>query len=118
MRVLITGSRHWTDRATIRDAITAATRAVPASEVTIVHGDCPYGGADLIAADVATELGMRVEAHPADWKRLGKAAGPHRNQLMVDRGADVCLAFPEQGSRGTWDCVRRARTAGIPVTVN
>jgi hypothetical protein len=34
---------------------------------------------------------------------------------MVDLGADLCLAFPMPRSRGTWDCVRRAKKAGIVV---
>lgn len=36
---------------------------------------------------------------------------------MVDSGAEVCLAFPEDDSRGTWDCVRRAEKANILVKV-
>ncbi len=44
-------------------------------------------------------------------KELGKAGGPVRNQAMVDSGADLCLAFPDNKSIGTWDCVQRARAA-------
>lgn len=51
--------------------------------------------------------------------RYGKpnfsCAGLVRNQLMVDLGADICLAFPLPGSRGTWDCMGRAEAAGIKV---
>ena len=83
------------------------------SEVTVVHGDAP--GADTLAKQVAEEYGMQVEAHPADWRKHGKAAGPLRNQRMVALGADICLAFPEPGSRGTLDCMRRAEAAGIGV---
>lgn len=44
------------------------------------------------------------------------SAGGVRNQEMVNLGGYlVCLAFPLAGSRGTWDCVARARVAGIPV---
>ena len=35
----------------------------------------------------------------------------------MSSGADRVYAFPMKGSRGTWDCVRRAEKAGIPVTV-
>ena len=59
-----------------------------------------------------------METHPADWSTHGRAAGPIRNQQMVDRGADICLAFPTSSSIGTWDCVRRAKAAGIPVEIH
>lgn len=117
-RILITGSRYWQDRTSIAEALTQAwnDHGRP-DEVTVVHGECPYGGADIIAAEIATERGWSVDPHPADWGGLGSEAGPERNQEMVDLGADIALAFPEEGSRGTWDCVRKARDAGIPVTV-
>ena len=34
---------------------------------------------------------------------------------MVAAGADVVLAFPLPGSRGTWSCVRLALKAGLEV---
>lgn len=101
----------------------------------IVHGDA--AGADTIARKWAEN--MRVyddvaghEAHPADWDRAcdqncrhkprtrnGRpycpAAGSLRNQHMVDLGADVCLAFPLPESIGTFDCMRRAKTADIRI---
>jgi len=36
---------------------------------------------------------------------------------MVDAGADIAYAFPIEGSKGTWDLVKRAQKAGIPVQV-
>lgn len=118
MRVLITGSRRWTDQATIETALREAAADLHPRTVTVVHGACPYGGADIIAAAIGDRLGFVVEPHPAAWQEHGKAAGPLRNQEMVDLGADVCLAFPDADSRGTWDCVRRADAAGIPVIVD
>jgi hypothetical protein len=82
----------------------------------VVHGGAP--GADTLADQIAVSRGWPTpEVHAADWDGLGRRAGPARNQRMVERGADVCLAFPMAGSRGTWDCVRRAREAQIPVKV-
>lgn len=124
MRILITGSRTWSDHNAIRAALAEVAhqawlgRQETMEDHTVVHGACPYGGADVIAAGAAESLGMEVEAHPADWATRGKAAGPIRNQHMVDLGADVCLAFPTASSRGTWDCVRRAKAAGIPIIVH
>lgn len=115
-RVLITGSRTWRDEQTIRNALAAVVFQHDPANVTIVHGACPTG-ADAIADRIATDWGsgLTVERHPADWERYGRRAGPLRNQHMVDLGADLCLAFQVNGSRGTADCIRRAERAGIPV---
>lgn len=110
-RILITGSRHWDNHGAIRRAL-----ADLPGDATIVHGGCPTG-ADAYADKIARMFGLAVEVHPADWGTHGRAAGPIRNQHMVDLGADLCLAFPDTYSRGTWDCVRRARAAGIPTRV-
>jgi hypothetical protein len=83
--------------------------------MTLVHGAAK--GADTIAASLADHMGWDVEAFPAEWDRFGRRAGPVRNQLMVDHGADICLVFPLPDSRGTWDCVRRAKAAGIPLVI-
>jgi hypothetical protein len=113
-RILVTGSRAWKDRLAIAQALVEVIneRGLP---ITIVHGG-NQRGADQIVDDIARSVGlMDVEVHPALWEKHGKAAGPIRNQEMVDAGADVCLAFPMGESRGTRDCMRRAEAAGIPV---
>jgi hypothetical protein len=114
MRILITGSREWTDRHIIHDALMAEVG--PYAVATIVHGACPKGGADEIAGYWARYFnGMTEEPHPP--KKNTAEEFKARNQKMVDRGADLCLAFPTDNSRGTWDCVRRAKAAGIPVKI-
>lgn len=113
MRILVTGSRYWGDR----DLLWMTLNRIVPPFSTIVHGDCP-SGADRLAADwVEAQPDVKVEAHPANWSLEGKGAGPMRNQRMVDLGADLCIAFPQGESRGTRDCMRRARAAGIPVVV-
>jgi hypothetical protein len=86
-------------------------------KLTLVHGDYPTG-VDSYVRLFAEGSGGRVEhePHPADW-RQGKYAGPHRNQHMVDLGADLCLAYPWGESRGTRGCARFASRAGIPTLV-
>lgn len=117
MRVLVTGSRDWTDRRAVWFAIfNQYLDCDNPADFTVVHGDCPTG-ADRIAHEFCAWQPLRVteERHPADWDVHGKAAGPLRNQVMVDLGADICLAFPLGDSRGTRDCMRRAQAAGIPI---
>ncbi len=117
MRILVTGSRVWNREDLVRGAIhqyLVDQGAADIADVVIIHGACPTG-ADLHAARWASDFDVRQETYPANWGQHGKAAGPIRNQQMVDAGADVCLAFPLGASRGTRDCMARARKAGIPV---
>lgn len=138
-RILVTGSRNHRDRRLVFTMLDRVTAALCPHEqpgrIVLVHGDAP--GADRLALTWARLRGVRTEGHPADWygpcradqcaprhrrrDRHGRtycpAEGGYRNQAMVDLGARGCLAFPMTGSVGTWDCVRRARTAGIPTEV-
>ena len=114
IRILVTGSRNWTDKVTIAKAIREAwlVEGRPYG-VTVVHGGAR--GADYIAGVYARRLGFNVEVHEADWDIFGKAAGPMRNKEMVDAGADVCLAFIKNESKGATGCAAMAEKAGIPV---
>lgn len=110
MRILVTGSRDWTDRAAIEKAFKDFG---PDGWFTVVHGHCPTG-ADAIADHVARSWGCEVERHPADWKTHGKRAGFVRNAEMVATAPDLCLAFIKNGSRGASMTADIAERAGIP----
>lgn len=112
-RILVTGSRTWTDRTAIRHALTWCRRMYGPT-ATVVHGACPHG-ADAIADREAQTLGLQVERHPADWQTYGKRAGYVRNAAMVELGSDVCLAFVRNGSPGASMCASLAERADIPV---
>jgi hypothetical protein len=91
--------------------------------ITAVHGDCPTGADSVVrksiargeAAQAATgeHFMWRQERHPADWKTLGRRAGPMRNKKMVELGADVCVAFISKDSKGAAGCANMAERAGI-----
>ena len=109
MNILVCGGRDFTDWDVVRRALDPYLDAIPH---TLITGGAR--GADALAEQYATEFGWRVEVYPANWKRDGKAAGPIRNQQMLDEAApNVVVAFP--GGRGTADMVRRARAAGVEV---
>jgi hypothetical protein len=113
MRILITGSRDWKDRVVIANAIRQAwIDADKPYRVTIVHGGAR--GADYIAGEFGKRMRFDVEVHEADWS-AGKRAGYIRNQKMVDLGADICLAFIRNESKGATMCAKLAEDAGIPV---
>lgn len=75
----------------------------------IIHGGAK--GADRWAGIWADKRGVEchVEYATGEWP----AAGPRRNQRMVDMGPDMGCAFP--GGVGTVDCTRRMERAGIPI---
>jgi len=109
-RILVTGSRNWSDRATVVAALQPYALAFPGA--MLVHGDCPTG-LDRIAAEYWAAWRFPIEAHPAQWDVFGKNAGPIRNKHMVSLGASVCLGFPIGTSLGTRGCMELAVAAGI-----
>lgn len=118
MRILVTGSRDWTDVHLIIKALCESIHAKGLRpddfpEVTVVHGGAK--GADRIAGYYAQNVFMKEEYHPADWNQYGKSAGYVRNKHMVNLGADVCLAFIKNNSKGATMCAGLAEKAGIPV---
>jgi hypothetical protein len=122
VRVLICGSRDWDDGGAINTILNAYLLAM--GPVTVIEGGAR--GADTLAAQWADQfamLGVTHEAYPADWHRHGKAAGPIRNQRMLDDGKpDVVWAFKDRfdwtlSQGGTEDMVRRAKAANIPAYV-
>lgn len=127
MRVLVCGGRDYQDRDMVirtldwmaeaharSKGIDTSDNWLPHPEFVVIHGGCPTG-ADAHADDWAVVNWAGCEVYRADWDKHGKAAGPIRNQQMIDQGRpDLVLAFP--GGRGTADMVRRAEAAGVPVT--
>lgn len=98
----------WPILVTTLDALTN-DRGAPA---LVIHGNAP--GADTLGGEWAYARGIKQNLFSADWIRHGRAAGPIRNQRMIDDGKpDLVIAFP--GGRGTADMVRRARAAGVEV---
>jgi hypothetical protein len=117
MRLLVCGSRTWTDRARLRQVLDQIVAEHCHGQVTVVEGDAR--GADRLAGQLARERGWAREVYPADWQRRGPSAGPRRNARMLREGRpDLVVAFtvgPLARSRGTADMVRRAQQAGVPI---
>ncbi|HZN17605.1 MAG TPA: SLOG family protein [Micromonosporaceae bacterium] len=113
-RVLVTGSRTWTDTTTIHTALNALHTQHRAGLV-VLHGACPRG-ADAITDAWCTRHRVPVERYPANWRRLGTRAGHARNAAMVATGPARCLAFIRDRSPGATGCAALAEAAGIPTT--
>lgn len=117
MRVLITGSRDWPSKDVIETALRSYHPEDPsASRPILVSGAC-HTGADAMAEQVAYDLGWKIERHPADWRKHKKAAGAIRNIGMVNLGADVCLAFIKNKSKGASMTADMAYKAGIKTII-
>ena len=124
VKVLITGSRGWTDKGIIRSAL------IDWHATHVVHGACPvrniapYGqrpiwaSADGLADQAAKELGIPVTPYPADWHRFGHRAGFIRNAEMLRlEKPDIVLAFWDGVSNGTSHMIDLARKGGYRVKV-
>ncbi len=111
MRAIVCGGRDFADRQGLWDALESFQNS-EGRVTALAHGAAP--GADSMAAQWARDNGVPVVAYPAKWKTEGRAAGPLRNQRMIDDfRPDVVLAF--SGGRGTADMIRRADVEGVRV---
>ncbi len=111
MRVLVCGGRTFLDRDRVFATLDDLHAATPIT--FLAHGGAK--GADRSAEAWAMSRGVAWRRWMADWKALGKAAGPARNATMLaEARPDLVVAFP--GKRGTADMVRKAYAAEVPVT--
>jgi hypothetical protein len=110
-RVLVCGGRDFNELGAVWGQLDAI-HALDGPIAAIIQGGGK--GADYLAASWADFNGVPDIDFLADWHKHGRAAGPIRNQQMLDEGKpDLVVAFP--GGRGTADMVRRAKVAGIRV---
>lgn len=127
MIILGSGSRKWTDRATVLRTLHAWYE----QDAELVVGDCPDGADPIMRELWARYTGRQPNVFQAKWASLKGGAGGARNQLMVDRvlavstrGEDhialffVALGADRQGSPGTMDCLSRAEVAGLRTVVH
>lgn len=129
MRLLVCGSRDWTDSTIIVTVLEGFLHEAQTNfeKLVVIEGCCPTG-ADLYAhhfydgpceapggGSHAGHLYVEHEHYPADWDQYGKSAGPIRNQQMLDQGKpDFVVAFSNQPlTKGTSNMVNKARVAGI-----
>lgn len=123
---MVTGPRTWRSVYIVNQALTdveTLAGRLPPYRLTLVHGNA--NGLDKMIAREARMRGWRIESHPADWDRHGKAGGFIRNQEMVDTDPDLCLAFlmdcalPDckkskaHITHGTADCIERINKAEL-----
>jgi len=114
MRVLVCGSRKWKDY----DKVYRVLKSMAPRVKLVIEGGAP--GADTCAREAAKELRLPWVEFPADWMKYGKAAGPKRNQEMLDKAKPtLVLAFHEDWKLGvgTQDMITRALKAKLPIRI-
>lgn len=115
MRVLVCGGRHYQNKERVWTTLDGLNHPAGSIEVLITGG---ARGADNLAEGWARNRGdVCILVYPVteeDWRRGGLAAGPMRNQRMLDESEpELVVAFA--GGSGTADMVRRARCRGVPI---
>lgn len=126
VKILVCGDREWKDanfmRETIIDVIADSSLLFTYPEdfkFTLIHGDA--SGADKMSEIVTNDFSARADVlrFPAKWEEHGHAAGPIRNQQMLDESKpDLVLAFHNDIGKkhcGTFDMIRKANKAGVEV---
>jgi hypothetical protein len=129
LRLIVCGSRTFTDRAVVNTVLNGFWWPAynPVDDVVTSNHDLLViqggaVGADEFAKDWAdSHDGVGSVTVHADWRKHGRRAGPLRNQRMIEMDRlNLVLAFvnkPLERSVGTFDMVRRARGAEVPVWV-
>lgn len=118
MQVIVAGSRTIEDYEAVETAINASGFTVD----LLISGAC--GGIDdeglaRTGVDRMGELWARahdvpIRQFPADWARLGKAAGHKRNALMAYH-ADAVVVVWDGSSPGSANMLEIARKRKLPV---
>lgn len=121
MRVLVCGGRDYQNEGRVGAFLDRLHAENPISLI-IEGGQRTWndetnriiGGADYWAYCWAHQRGVLCRTEKADWRKLGRRAGPIRNQLMIDKyHPELVVAFP--GGRGTDDMISRAEKASIEI---
>ncbi len=138
MIILVCGSRDFDDYDLVGYGLSLASRAVMTSHdetTTLRHGGCSRkykrGGrmvetsADLLAEEWVRRnklhtLGWEIDCRKADWGAHGRAAGPVRNEEMLEpEKPDIAVAYLVRNllCRGTRDMMRRLEAACVTTLV-
>lgn len=116
MKFQMTGDRNWDSYEAIRMTFLALAATVDdGTQITLIHGDAR--GADRMSGEIADCMDWKVISMPADWEKYGRAAGPIRNNEMLDMEPQFLVAFHDDlaSSKGTKHCVKEALRRGIDV---
>lgn len=112
-RILFCGGRDFNDFMML-EKIFMAMGCSNRDDYTFMHGGAT--GADHLCAEYAKKFFPKstILVFPANWRKLGRAAGPIRNtQMLRDGCPEWVMALP--GGKGTENMITQALQAYVPV---
>jgi hypothetical protein len=112
MKIIVTGGRDNEDKDFHFEKLDAIHKATPITEVVV--GDCPTG-TDCFAWLWAKQNKIKCSVYSADWKRIGKMAGPMRNATMIDHNLNAIFVVAFPGGKGTAHCVDYALSKNLTI---
>jgi hypothetical protein len=114
MKIIIAGSRDITD---YNHVINAMDKALEYGYVPteIVSGGCE--GIDRLGESWGAKNKLPIKKFPANWKKLGSAAGPIRNGQMAKYADCLVAIMKKEGSKGTQNMIDQANKAGLKIVV-
>lgn len=118
-RVIIAGSREFSGYEKLKENCDRILREKLEDEDCHVIIVCGHArGADTLGEQYAMERSLDLDAHPADWKQYGRAAGMIRNREMANV-ANALIAFLQEGAlnKGTHNMVKLAQKKQLDVFV-
>lgn len=112
MKVVIAGTRTFEDYEKLKFEL---DRIRPFMEITEIVSGCSRG-ADTLGERYAMENDILLKKFPADWKGLGRKAGPLRNIQMAEY-ADELIAFWDTKSGGTKHMINEMDKRNKPIII-
>ena len=114
VRVIIAGSRTFTDYELLAAKMDTLTKNLDFTEVEVVSGGAR--GADLLGERWALLSEVPIAHFLAEWDRYGRSAGYKRNEDMA-RYATHLVAFWDGKSRGTEHMIAMARSMCLEIRI-
>ncbi len=107
MKVIIAGSRNFTDQKIVDRVITDSGFEIS----QVVSGGAR--GVDTCGEYWAEDNGVDIEVFSADWQKYGRAAGPIRNKQMANYAEALIAIYDSSKSKGTANMIKQAKEQGL-----
>nr|WP_314803356.1 DUF2493 domain-containing protein [uncultured Capnocytophaga sp.] len=105
MNIAIVGGRDFSDYTLLKESLLAYISIYRVPD-NIVSGGAK--GADTLAAQFATEMGIPLLVFKPDYQKYGRGATLVRNTQIIEN-ANVVFAFWDGESKGTKDSITKAK---------